>query len=237
MTEIQFNEIKERLAKWREERHLTYENQQAGFLGNVYEEVSEYFRAKNDLEKIDALCDIVIFCFNSFDLEFKDMVKIYDCDATKISIVEITDYLTYTIAKFMRKDFKDFNNIYRLVFNCEHLCKNLGFDFYKCMLETIKEIESRKGEYNENLKKFIKDDGSYTESEACELARKEFIEYCMKNHKPFDVSQVFSIKYDIIKGCWLIEIYNSRDKNSKEYCLTGSIIKKWYKADYESCRL
>lgn len=65
--------------------------------------------------------------------------------------------LTYTTAKFMRKDFKDFNNIYRLVYNCEHLCKNLGFDFYKCILETIKEIESRTGFYDERLKKFIKD--------------------------------------------------------------------------------
>lgn len=75
MTEIQFNEIKERLDKWREERHLTYENQQAGFLGNVYEELSEYFRAKNDLERVDALCDIVIFCFNSFNLDYKTIEK------------------------------------------------------------------------------------------------------------------------------------------------------------------
>lgn len=162
MTELQFNEIKERLSDWRSERGLTYENQQAGFLGNVFEEVSEYFRAKDDLEKIDALCDIVIFCFNSFDLEFKEIVKIYDFDATKIRIVDITDDLTYTTAKFMRKDFKNFNNIYRLVFNCEHLCKNLGFDFYKCMLETIKDIESRTGYYDENLNKFIK----YTSDEA-----------------------------------------------------------------------
>lgn len=157
MTELQFNEIKERLANWREERRLTYENQQAGFLGNVFEEISEYFRAKDDLERVDALCDIVIFCFNSFDLEFKEMGKIYDFDTTKINIVDITEDLTYTTAKFMRKDFKDFNNIYRLVFNCKHLCKNLGFDFYKCMLETIKDIESRTGYYDENLNKFIKD--------------------------------------------------------------------------------
>lgn len=36
MTELQINEIKERLADWRSERGLTYENQQAGFLGNVF---------------------------------------------------------------------------------------------------------------------------------------------------------------------------------------------------------
>lgn len=157
MTQREFNLIKERLAQWRQERHLTYENQKEGFLGNVFEEVSEYFRAKDDLERVDALCDIVVFCFNAFDLKFKEMVKINDYDTTKISIVEITDDLTYTTAKFMRKDFEYFNNIYGLVFNCENLCKNLGFDFYKCMLETIKEIESRTGKYDNKLKKFVKD--------------------------------------------------------------------------------
>lgn len=45
MTELQFNEIKEILAKYREIRHLTYENQREEFLGNVFEKVSEYFRA------------------------------------------------------------------------------------------------------------------------------------------------------------------------------------------------
>lgn len=164
MAEIQFNEIKERLTQWREERHLTYENQREGFAGNVFEEVIEYFRAKDDLERVDALCDIVIFCFNSFDLEFKEMEKIYDCDKTKITIVDITDYLTYTTAKFMRKDFKDFNNIYRLVFNCKHLCENLGFNFYQCILQTIKEIESRTGFYDERLKKFIKDTSDYAKA-------------------------------------------------------------------------
>ena len=36
MNGIQFNEIKSRLADWREERHLTYEIQKKGFLGNVF---------------------------------------------------------------------------------------------------------------------------------------------------------------------------------------------------------
>ncbi|EIL9233600.1 hypothetical protein LMK06_000275 [Campylobacter jejuni] len=174
MTEIQFNEIKERLTQWRQERHLTYENQQAGFLGNVFEKVSEYFRAKNDLERVDALCDIVIFCFNSFNLDYKTLEKQNDYDVTKISIVEITDDLTYTTAKFMRKDFKDFNNIYRLVFNCEHLCKNLGFDFYKCMLEKIKEIESRTGFYDERLKKFVDTICAFSKDEALSNVSKDF---------------------------------------------------------------
>ncbi|EJJ0046255.1 hypothetical protein NHI71_001735, partial [Campylobacter jejuni] len=174
MTEIQFNEIKERLADWRSERGLTYENQREEFLGNVFEKVSEYFRAKDDLERVEALCDIVIFCFNSFNLDYKTLEKQNDYDVTKISIVEITDDLTYTTAKFMRKDFKDFNNIYRLVFNCEHLCKNLGFDFYKCMLEKIKEIESRTGFYDERLKKFVDTICAFSKDEALSNVSKDF---------------------------------------------------------------
>ncbi|EAI4505068.1 hypothetical protein APU76_08475 [Campylobacter jejuni] len=174
MTEMQFNEIKERLADWRSERSLTYENQREEFLGNVFEKVSEYFRAKDDLERVDALCDIVIFCFNSFNLDYKTLEKQNDYDVTKISIVEITDDLTYTTAKFMRKDFKDFNNIYRLVFNCEHLCKNLGFDFYKCMLEKIKEIESRTGFYDERLKKFVDTICAFSKDEALSNVSKDF---------------------------------------------------------------
>ncbi|EAJ5711742.1 hypothetical protein EBK78_07370 [Campylobacter coli] len=216
MTEIQFNQIKERLTQWRQERHLTYENQQVGFLGNVFEEVSEYFRAKNDLEKIDALCDIVIFCFNSFDLEFKEMGKIYDFDATKISIVDITNDLTYTTAKFMRKDFKYFNNIYRLVFNCKHLCKNLGFDFYKCMLESIKEIESRTGFYDDELNKFIKDEGYY---DITHLKNE------IKLPKTYEIINMIEEK-----DLFLVKI------KTPNTILTNKF-KKWYKADYESCRL
>ncbi|EOH0422280.1 hypothetical protein ACVQOF_000158 [Campylobacter coli] len=216
MTEREFNLIKERLTDWRNERGLTYENQQAGFLGNVFEEVSEYFRAKNDLEKIDALCDIVIFCFNSFDLEFKEMGKIYDCDATKISIVDITDDLTYTTAKFMRKDFKDFNNIYRLVFNCKHLCENLGFNFYQCMLETIKEIESRTGFYDDELNKFIKDEGYY---DITHLKNE------IKLPKTYEIINMIEEK-----DLFLVKI------KTPNTILTNKF-KKWYKADYESCRL
>ncbi|MGI7463343.1 hypothetical protein ACNF96_03430 [Campylobacter jejuni] len=223
MTEMQFNEIKERLADWRSERSLTYENQREEFLGNVFEKVSEYFRAKDDLERVDAVCDIVIFCFNSFDLEFKEMGKIYDCDATKISIVDITDDLTYTTAKFMRKDFKDFNNIYRLVFNCEHLCKNLGFDFYKCMLEKIKEIESRTGFYDERLKKFV--------DKICAFSKDEALSNVSKDFGFLGNSIIYKLTQED-KNFWFITCKEIETNLQIDYK-----VKKIYKADYKSCRL
>lgn len=156
MTEEQFNEIKERLAKWREERHLTYENQQAGFLGNVFEEVSEYFRAKDDLERVDALCDIAVFCFNSFDIIDFDYYCEFCSDNENIEIYNLTDEISEVCYKVIKKLYVK-TSMPRIISYCQYLCKNLGFDFYKCMLETIKEIESRTGYYDERLKKFIKD--------------------------------------------------------------------------------
>ncbi|EPP0457183.1 hypothetical protein ACULS8_000963 [Campylobacter coli] len=223
MTEMQFNEIKERLADWRSERGLTYENQREEFLGNVFEKVSEYFRAKDDLERVDALCDIVIFCFNSFNLDYKTLEKQNDYDVTKISIVEITDDLTYTTAKFMRKDFKDFNNIYRLVFNCEHLCKNLGFDFYKCMLEKIKEIESRTGFYDERLKKFV--------DTICAFSKDEALSNVSKDFGFLGNSIIYKLTQED-KNFWFITCKEIETNLQIDYK-----VKKIYKADYKSYRL
>ncbi|MDD7741729.1 MAG: hypothetical protein PUJ19_03130, partial [Campylobacteraceae bacterium] len=38
-----------------------------------------------------------------------------------------------------------------------YLCKHYGYNFEIAMLETIKEISSRTGSYDENAKKWVKD--------------------------------------------------------------------------------
>lgn len=160
MTEKQFNEIKERLAKWRKDRHLTYKNQQAGFLGNVFEEVSEYFRAKDNLERIDALCDIVIFSLNSFNIEYEEIYEDLDFCLlpTNTLIANILTELRFASYFYLHNHLKKSKSyISEMLANINLLVERLGFDFYKCMIQTIKEIESRTGYYDENLNKFIKD--------------------------------------------------------------------------------
>lgn len=154
MTQREFNLIKERLTDWRNERGLTYENQQARFLGNVFEEISEYFRAKDDLERVDALCDIAIFYLNSFDIKYDnqkflmtDDINIHSVINRNYNMINITSIRTCSVN----------SDGYRFIVMLENFFNNLGFDFYKCMLQTIKEIESRIGKYDERLKKFIKD--------------------------------------------------------------------------------
>lgn len=58
-----------------------YQNENKVFLplGNVFEKVSEYFRAKDDLERAEALCDIAVFFFNAFELKFGAFSNIKKC--------------------------------------------------------------------------------------------------------------------------------------------------------------
>ena len=165
MTLEQELELQNLLKQWRDERHLTVESQRDGLMGNLCEEMAEYYRA-NDDEKIDALCDIYVFCMNSLDGDLK--ASIDDFDRTLISEIYITQRFKLRLVseielklnELKAKDIVvDTFNLYLYVFmRCvENEALKLGYDFYKCMLETIKEISSRTGYYNEDMHKFVKD--------------------------------------------------------------------------------
>ncbi|OEW20056.1 hypothetical protein [Campylobacter sp. BCW_6889] len=221
MTEIQFNEIKEKLTQWRQERHLTYENQQAEFLGNVFEKVSEYFRAKDDLERVEALCDIAVFCFNVFDTIDFDYYYEFRSSNENIEIYKLTDAISEVCYREIKKIYAK-SYIPLIISYCQYLCKNLGFDFYKCMLEKIKEIESRTGFYDERLNRFVEKIGAYCEREAFDLAINDFKLTNVPN------------KYFLDKegsDFWCIRIEDNNGDYEDYY------IRKWYKADYKSYRL
>ncbi|MFV0948184.1 hypothetical protein [Campylobacter jejuni] len=221
MTQREFNLIKERLADWRNERSLTYENQQAEFLGNVFEKVSEYFRAKDDLERVKALCDIAVFCFNAFDIIDFDYYYEFRSSNENIEIYKLTDAISEVCYREIKKLYAK-PYIPLIISYCQYLCKNLGFDFYKCMLEKIKEIESRTGFYDERLNRFVEKIGAYYEREAFDLAINDFKLTNVPN------------KYFLDKegsDFWCIRIEDNNGDYEDYY------IRKWYKADYESCRL
>lgn len=166
MTLEQELEIQELLKNWRDERHLTLEMQRDGLMGNLCEEMAEYYRATNESEKIDALCDIYVFCMNSLDSDLKvtrdgfnktDFPRIYvlnDCKMVLLS--EIKDNLDKL--KLEDIDVNYFNlYLYAMMKSAEIETTKLGYNFYECMLQTIKEISSRVGHYDENIHKFVKD--------------------------------------------------------------------------------
>lgn len=145
MTGLQFNEIKERLAKWRKDRHLTYENQREEFLGNVFEKVSKYFRAKNDYESMNVLCDIAVFFINSFRFEYETTFS-YE----NVSKDDFTRHLIYRLGDLIEKnkeldlEFAENHLGFGFLVLIENMVSELNFDFHKCILEALKEIESQK---------------------------------------------------------------------------------------------
>ncbi|EHT8189903.1 hypothetical protein KXN06_000839, partial [Campylobacter jejuni] len=104
-----------------------------------------------------------------------------------------------------------------------HLCKNLGFDFYKCMLEKIKEIESRTGFYDERLKKFV--------DKICAFSKDEALSNISKDFGFLGNSIIYKLTQED-KNFWFITCKEIETNLQIDYK-----VKKIYKADYKSYRL
>lgn len=169
MTLKQELKIQDLLKQWRDERHLTIENQRDGLLGNLCEELSEYYRATNESEKIDALCDMYVFCMNSLGGNLKIAKDDFKNKNKKIfAMFYASPYFRFFLlekieSKLMKlkeeEIIVDTFNLYLYIFmrNVGYEVQLMRYNFYKCMRETIKEISSRTGHYDENIHKFVKD--------------------------------------------------------------------------------
>lgn len=155
---------------------MTTENQIEGYAANITEELSELLRAlnnKNEHEVIDALCDIIVFTIN-LDVINKSDFNVLDIDYKNIRCVEeeliykfIVNDITHMIRVSADYQFNIFPKEQLLylglsAFECVKKCLNaiyqLGYDPLMSMEETIKEISSRTGKWDDGIKKFIKDE-------------------------------------------------------------------------------
>ena len=145
-------EIAKKLTQWMDERSLDINGQRKGFVSNIQEEMVEYFSAKDDNEKIDALCDITVFCVNAMKAYDKEHIKQPETVSNIKSSVTLGKQLDYITQNKFSKD-----SLESMIDICYTLSKSIGYDFKVAMDETIKEISSRTGSYDENAKKWIKD--------------------------------------------------------------------------------
>lgn len=158
MTLEQEQNLEQLLKDWREKRHLSIKSQREGLMGNLCEELAEYYRATNNDEKIDALCDMYVFCMNSMETSIRDI----PCNTfTKLGFYRFNNMfecmpLLERVLKSSYDSGTDFvlREILELL---DEEMRVLHYNPYKCMLETIKEISSRTGNYDENIHKFVKD--------------------------------------------------------------------------------
>lgn len=175
---IDLTEIYKGLKAWRHERGITAESQKEGYIVNVMEELGELATALREYERfskpsypyqknkkyaehgiIDALCDISVFTINAAEADIPYSIKPFIIETKReFSVVDIF----VAIADFIRADengspfnYYDFALILKY---CASVCEQYGFNFEIAMLETIKEISSRTGTYDENAKKWVKDE-------------------------------------------------------------------------------
>ena len=159
---IYLSKIYSELEAWRNERKITAKSQKEGYIINVMEEFGELSAALRLFEKsksvndshelkcaehfiIDAICDIAVLTINA-GADIRDEYKPLSIDTTD-TFSDLNCLLLYT-STF---DFK------KILLNCAVLCEHYGFNFEIAMLETIKEISSRTGSYDEKAKKWVKD--------------------------------------------------------------------------------
>lgn len=179
---INLNEIYAQLKAWRHERGITAQSQKEGYIVNVMEELGElagalrcYEQIKEFLNKnkggmcgyqhhkhslmlieakheiIDALCDISVLTINAgADLP------------SEINPLFIEPKRELSVADFIREDYDcsafDYYNFAFILNYCASVCESYGYNFEIAMDETIKEISSRTGAYDEVSKKWVKDE-------------------------------------------------------------------------------
>ena len=174
---IDLNEIYAKLKAWRHERGITAQSQKDGYIVNVMEELGELATALREYERfskpsypypknkkyaehgiIDALCDISVFTINAgADI---GEVKRTEIELKKSSLDAdyILKQMVEKCARFSYFEWGEASAFNIILVNCAYLCEYYGFDFQIAMDETIKEISSRTGAYDEKAKKWVKDE-------------------------------------------------------------------------------
>ena len=177
---INLNEIYAQLKAWRHERGITAESQKAGYLVNVMEELGELATALREYERfskpsypypknkkyaehgiIDALCDISVFTINAW-ADIPCELKRTEIELRKSSLDAdyILKQMVEKCARFSYFEWGETSAFNIILINCAYLCEHYGFNFQIAMDETIKEISSRTGSYDENAKKWVKDESN-----------------------------------------------------------------------------
>ena len=175
---INLEKIYAGLKAWRHERGITAESQKEGYLVNIMEELGELATALREYERfskpsypypknkkyaehgiIDALCDISVFTINAgTDVNCNEKIEIINTSQTTRCNSSLSFLLSECGNFVYYGKFSSYVCFNQILLSCAKLCEQYGFNFEIAMLETIKEISSRTGAYDEKAKKWIKDE-------------------------------------------------------------------------------
>lgn len=160
-------EIHKTLKEWKEKNEISLEMSQKGVVANLLEELTEHRRANtsdDELQMIDAKCDLIVFAMNALE----ELPYMEDCIIDPYTIGfeaficnELFYYIQYEENRIKLEQEKrkqaQIRNLCRIITRCIDSIDALGFDPDKAMEETIKQITSRSGKMDYNIGKWVKD--------------------------------------------------------------------------------
>jgi len=149
-----------RLNVWREERGLNSKEGAGNTAASLLDESKELVLAiakKDTMEVIDAFCDHIIFAINALEARgFNAEIAIGEkvSRTSQIKHKAVASMLVFKISEFILNEApKELVDIARISTSAIYA---MGYCPVKCISETIKEIESRTGEYSEVTQKWEK---------------------------------------------------------------------------------
>lgn len=194
---------------------------------NYTRELEEYYQAKLD-ENIEAMvgeiCDLILVSLNAggdFNPNFyypyaKNIKDMMARGLGKEKLEEVVNRARRFLAIPLSEPKKEID---LLALNIVAL----GYEPYKCLLEKIKELETRTGSWNEKEGKWCKYLGAYTIEEARDkLLMRERIEWFILKYE-----DDYFWYYGQDDG---IDFFENKERAIRK-------VKKWYKADYSKCKV
>lgn len=164
-------EIHKTLKEWKEKNEISLAMSQKGVVANLMEEITEHRRANtsdDELQMIDAKCDLIVFAMNAIDElpDFETEESIYGSLDKNVAFeacicIELFYYIQFDENKISVGTENKRNVLNKIL--CEIIARcidsidALGFDVNKAMDETVKQITSRSGKMNYNIGKWVKD--------------------------------------------------------------------------------
>lgn len=156
MTYDDFKALVENLHAWRDDRRINALAQQEGLIANLLEEITEVARANTKSDKVGELCDIVVFAINAMEKTprhdmFVSLMKAKN-NSTAADVLSL-------ISKNANSNLKLVSSFYlpEIVAAALGAIEREGYDALMAAKMTYKKISSRKGAYDESLKKWVKD--------------------------------------------------------------------------------
>lgn len=134
---------------------------QASFIA---EELAELAVSKSDNERIDAYCDLIVYCSNAISIYKQDDMDVsfhvscnYQAVVDALPDDPFDSIILNALSVLLRQDDSVFESLLLIIITSMLAIKTLQYDVDLAMKETLKEINSRAGAFNYVSGKWEKD--------------------------------------------------------------------------------